>query len=152
MAGKIINQAGGHGGARAGSGRPKGSRDRKALESHADVAAVIARIAVDQLVLLSPEDVLRLAMLLAVRRGDLDTATAHARRLVLSWQPWMGVVPGKGVQGGSRSAAIVNRLVEELHQVLVSGDRAELDMSHRPAAAPGSRRKRGATPGRAPGG
>ena len=127
MAGKIINQAGGHGGARAGSGRPKGSRDRKALESHADIAAVIARIGVDQLVLLSPEDVLRLAMLLAVRRGDLDTATAHARRLVLSWQPWMGVVAGKGVQGGSRSAGIVNRLVEELHQVLGAGDGAASD-------------------------
>ena len=124
MAGKIINQVGGHGGARVGAGRPKGSRDRKALESHADVAAVIARIEVDKLVLLSPADVLRLAMLLALRRGDLAAGTAHARRLALVWQPWMSVVPGKGVQGGSRSAAIVNQLVEELHGVLEDKDAA----------------------------
>ena len=56
---------------RAGAGRPAGARDRRTLQSHADVAAVIARMPVRQLVLLSPEDVLRLAMLLAVRRGDL---------------------------------------------------------------------------------
>ena len=118
MAEKIINQVGGHGGARVGAGRPKGSRDRKALGSHADVAAVIARIELKKLVMLSPADVLRLAMLLALRRGDLAAGTAHARRLALVWQPWMGVVPGEGVQGGSRSAAIVNQLVEELHQVL----------------------------------
>ena len=91
---------------RAGAGRPKGSRDGKTLRSHADVAAVIARVDLDQLLLLSPEDVLR--------RGDLDTATAHARRLVLTWQPWMGMVAAKGVQGGSRSAAVVDRLVREL--------------------------------------
>lgn len=122
MAERIINQAGGHGGVRAGAGRPKGSRDRKASESHADVAAVIARIEAKKLVLLSPADVLRLAMLLALRRGDLATGAAHARRLALVWQPWMGVVPGKGVIGGSRSAAIVNQLVEELHQVLTADE------------------------------
>ena len=118
MAGKIINQVVRHGGARAGAGRPKGSRDRKTLESHADVAAVVDRIAVDQLVMLSPEDVLRLVMLLAMRRGDLKTAAAHARRLAPTWQSWMGVVPARGVRGGSRSAAIVNQLVEKLHEVL----------------------------------
>ena len=118
MVRKIINQAGGHGGARAGAGRPTGARDRRTLESHADVAAVIVRVPVGQLVLLSPEDVLRLAMLLAMRRGELDTAAAHARRLMVTWQPWMGVVPVNGVQGGSRSAAIVNQLVEELCKVL----------------------------------
>ena len=114
MAGKIINQASGHGGMRVGAGRPAGARDRRTLQSHADAARVIARVPVRQLVLLSPEDVLRLAMLLAVRRGDLKTATAHAGRLVATWQPWMGIVRGEGVPGGSRSAAIVNRLVEEL--------------------------------------
>ena len=114
MVRKIINQEAGHGGTRAGAGRPRGSRDGKTLRSHADVAAVIARVDLDQLLLLSPVDVLRLAMLLAVRRGDLDMATAHARRLALSWQPWMGTVAAKGVQGGSRSAAVVNQLVREL--------------------------------------
>ena len=114
MVGKIINQAGGHGGARSGAGRPTGARDHRTVQSQADVAAVVSRVDLDQLLLLSPEDVLRLAMLLAVRRGDLDTATAHARRLVLTWQPWMGMVAAKGVQGGSRSAAVVDRLVREL--------------------------------------
>lgn len=66
---------------------------------------------------MSSEDALRLAMLLAVRRGDLNTATAHAGRLVATWQPWMGGVRGEGVPGGSRSAAIVNQLVEELFEV-----------------------------------
>lgn len=49
----------------------------------------------------------------------------------------MGVVPGKGVQGGSRSAGIVNQLVEELHEVL-SGKDGEAE----PAVPSGARRKR----------
>lgn len=51
------------------------------------MAAVIARIEVEKLVLLSPADVLRLAMLLALRRGDLAAGMAHDRRLALVWQP-----------------------------------------------------------------
>ena len=91
------------------------------LRGHADVAAVIARIEGRDLVLLSPVDVMRLAMLLALRRGDIELATAHARRLIGVWQIWMGMPAGDGVDGGSRTAAIVNRLVDELHQMLEGG-------------------------------
>ena len=97
-----------------------GARDLKTLRAHADVAAIIARIEVRELVQLSPVDVLRLAMLLALRRGDVEVATAHARRLMGGWQHWMGVVAGDGVNGGSKTAVVVNRLVE-LHQVLGDG-------------------------------
>lgn len=142
MAGNIINQERSHGGARTGAGRPKGARDRRTVASHADVAAVIARVELEQLVRLSPVDVLRLAMLLAMRRGDLEAATAHARRLVLAWQPWMGVVAGPGVRGGSQGAGIVNRLVRELHGA-PGGDPAKEPQGEELPVACGVSRKHG---------
>lgn len=120
VAGDIINQAGGHGGSRQGAGRPLGARDRKTLQGQADIAVLMTRIEPAQLLLLSPVDVLRLAMLLALRRGDLAAATEHARRLLPTWEPRMGLVAVEGKPGGSRGAAVVSRLVEALHPVEVS--------------------------------
>ena len=136
VAGDIINQAGSHGGSRQGAGRPLGARDRKTLRGQADMAALMARIEPAQLLLLSPVDVLRLAMLLALRRGDLAVATEHARRLLPSWEPRMGLEVVEGKVGGSRGAAVVSRLVEALHPVAVSEKPPD------PASVPRSRRRR----------
>ena len=93
-----------HGGARPGAGRPAGSRDRQAVVRERAIAAVIERIELGDLLQLGPGDVLRLAMLLALRRGDVDAAADYARRLVPVWQP------------GGAAAMLVNRLVRELHE------------------------------------
>lgn len=114
LTGKIINQAGepgGHGGARKGAGRPAGKRSSARETSEADAAAAVARLELVDVLLLAPTDILRLAMLLALRRGDLEAAADHARRLLPSWQPWQANTTG----AMSRSVLTVNRLVRELH-------------------------------------
>ena len=48
---------------------------------------MVARIDLVDLLRLTPQDVLRLTMLLALRAGDLDGAADHARRLAPTWSP-----------------------------------------------------------------
>ena len=109
---EAMEQAARHGGTRAGAGRPAGARDRDASASQADAAAVIARVPLDELRQLGAGDVLRLAMLLALRRGDLDLAAQHARRLVPAWR---GFKVPMNEEEASTAVRLVNRLVEELH-------------------------------------
>lgn len=146
MAGDFINQvegppqAGRHGGSRPGAGRPAGARNGSTVAGEADIAAIVAEVDLAELLLLGPADVLRLSMLLAVRRGDLEMAAEHARRLAPIWEPWMSYVPAEGVAGGSRSARTVNRLARLLHG---SAPAVVLARPDRPAAVPAPRPARG---------
>ena len=64
------------------------------MAAEAAVAQLVSVLPDSELAELSPVDVLRLAMLLAVRRGDLAVASRIALRLVPVWQPWMDRSPG----------------------------------------------------------
>ncbi len=83
---------------------------------------MVARIDLVDLLRLTPQDVLRLAMLLALRSGDLDGAAEHARRLAPTWTPHLA----NDAPANAYQAAVMttNRLVRELHD---------------PAAEPGGR-------------
>jgi len=149
MGERIINQAkpgqakpgqakpkpakGPHGGARPGAGRPKGARDLRTVRTQADVAAIVARIELDRLMALTPVDVLRLAMLMAVRRGDIEAGANYARQLLGVWHPSMARVAGPGVDGGSKTAGTVNALLEELGDVPDAGPSGEARKASRMA-------------------
>ena len=83
------------------------------LDREAAIAEVISRIDLVDLLRLGPGDVLRLVMLLALRRGDLDAAASYARQLQPLYQPHMS-----NPDSSNRHQApvlTVNRLVRELH-------------------------------------
>ena len=125
----IINQdrraapGGRHGGVRSGAGRPHGSRDRVAKAAEADIAALVQRIAIADLLALGPTDVLRLAMLVAFRRGALEMAADHARRLAVTWVPAMALPWSPERPGGSRGAYLVERLIRDLELASPPEDR-----------------------------
>lgn len=129
--GEIINQVAGHGGARPGAGRPAGARDRAAVERDQVIAQVVERVELGDLLKLGPGDVLRLAMLLQLRAGDLDGAADFARRLLPIWQPAMANEDCAHVFGPGM--AIVNRLVRELHEADAASVVSPLGVAARPA-------------------
>lgn len=121
----------GHGGVRPGAGRPVGARDAGMVASQTDAAAVVARVPIGELLQLGAGDVLRLCMLLALRRGDLDMAAQHARRLVPAWKGFQ--VPMDEAEAGT-AIMLVNRLVQDLHDGPERPPAASVFSLGRPAA------------------